>query len=295
MRRIAFAAVVLSVASALLSAQSPAARSAFEVASIRRGQKLEGPRPLNELLQVIVPVRVLPGGRVESSGHTLRTLIAAAYGLNTVYQKVEGKQDVLDMAFEISAKAAASSLTSAEAKAMVRTLLEDRFRLRWRLQPREIESYALMPARDDARPGPGLRPFTDDCAARAGNAVVFFDGPEYEQKGRCGWSGINGRQRAVGVSTATLADRLTSLMVAPVSDRTGWPGLFTFDLIADTRDMPIEAVRAQARGLRLGAPLPIDAPYLLEVFRRELGLELVKERTTINDFIVERVEPLIEN
>ena len=31
------------------------------------------------------------------------------------------------------------------------------------------------------------------------------------------------------------------------------------------------------------------------VFRRELGLKLVKERTTIDDFIIERIEPLIEN
>ena len=294
MRRIALAAVVLSVASVVLSAQS-STQPAFEVASIRRGQKLEGPRPLNELLRVSVPVRVLPGGRVESSGHTLRTLIAAAYNVNTVYQKVEGKQDVLDMAFEISARAAASSLTSAEAKAMMRTVLEGRFGLRWRLQPREVDGYLLTPAREDGQPGPRLRAFTDDCALRAGNVGIFFDSPDYEQKGRCGWSGINGRQRAVGVSTAALAERLTSLMAAPVSDRTGWTGLFTFDVIADTRDMPIEAVRAQARGIRLGPPLPIDAPYLLEVFRRELGLKLVKDRTTINDFIVERIEPLIEN
>ena len=34
---------------------------------------------------------------------------------------------------------------------------------------------------------------------------------------------------------------------------------------------------------------------MLEVFRRELGLTLVKERTTLNDFVVERVQPLIEN
>ena len=45
----------------------------------------------------------------------------------------------------------------------------------------------------------------------------------------------------------------------------------------------------------LAAPLPADAPQLLDVFRRELGLKLVKDRATINDFIVERVEPLIEN
>ena len=82
-------------------------------------------------------------------------------------------------------------------------------------------------------------------------------------------------------------------MAAPVSDRTGWPGLFSFDVIADTRDMPFQAVMRRATGL--GAPLPVDAPYLLDVFRRELGLKLVKDRATVNDFIVERVEPLIEN
>jgi hypothetical protein len=45
----------------------------------------------------------------------------------------------------------------------------------------------------------------------------------------------------------------------------------------------------------LGAPRQVDAPQLLDVFHRELGLKLVKDRATINDFIVERVEPLIEN
>jgi hypothetical protein len=29
--------------------------------------------------------------------------------------------------------------------------------------------------------------------------------------------------------------------------------------------------------------------------RRELGLKLVRERASVNDFIIERVEPLIEN
>ena len=45
----------------------------------------------------------------------------------------------------------------------------------------------------------------------------------------------------------------------------------------------------------LGAPVPVDAPQLLDVFRGELGLKMVKDRTTIDDFIVERAEPLIEN
>jgi uncharacterized protein (TIGR03435 family) len=245
------------------------------------------------LAEVSLPiVRVLPGGRVESYGHMLRNLIAWAYDVNTLYRKIEGTPEILETELVISAKAAAPSLTSAEAQAMVRTLLEERFQLRWRLQPRDVDGYLLMPAREDGRPGPGLRPFTGDCDARATNAAIRFDSPEYEQKRRCGWTGMNGRQRAVGVSLMAIAERLTSFMATPVSDRTGWPGLFTFDVLADTSGMPFQAV---LRPPGLGAPTPVDAPQLLDVFRRELGLKLVKDRATVNDFIVERVEPLIEN
>ena len=51
--------------------------------------------------------------------------------------------------------------------------------------------------------------------------------------------------------------------------------------------------------MRAAAGLPpfpsTDGPQLVDALRRELGLQLVKERATVNDFIVERVELLIEN
>ena len=291
MQRITLAALILFASSSMLAAQSPAP-AAFDVASVKVAptQSQGAPRRLNEITLPVV--RVLPGGRVESYGHTLRNLIAWAYDINTLYRRIEGKQEILETEFVIAAKAANPSLTNAEAKVMVRALLEDRFQLRWRLQPRDVDGYLLMPAREDGRTGSALRPFTDDCDARANNPVARFDNPEYEQKARCGWSGINGRQRGVGVSMATIANQLTSYMATPVSDRTGWEGLFTFDVLGDTSDMPF---MTRLRSPNLGAPLPVDAPNLLEVFRRELGLKLVKDRTTINDFIVERVESLIEN
>jgi uncharacterized protein (TIGR03435 family) len=45
----------------------------------------------------------------------------------------------------------------------------------------------------------------------------------------------------------------------------------------------------------LGAPVARDQPQLLDAMRRELGLKLEKERVSVNDFIIERIEPLIEN
>lgn len=121
MRRSTLAALALFASSALLTAQSPAPAT-FEVASVKLDPKQDrgGPQPVAGLS--LPPLRVLPGGRVESYGHTLRNLIAVVYDVNVLYQKIEGTQDVLETEFDISAKASAPSLTTAEAKAMVRTL-----------------------------------------------------------------------------------------------------------------------------------------------------------------------------
>jgi uncharacterized protein (TIGR03435 family) len=292
MRRVVLAALVLITSSALIDAQAPVR---FDVASIRPDPKQDrgGPQKLGEFSMPMV--RVLPGGRVESYGHTLRNLIAFAYDINTIQQRIEGKQEVLELEFNISARAAADSLTPAEARAMMRTLLEERFQLRLRPQARDVDSYRMEPSRDDGRPGPALRAFTGDCETRANNKGIPFESPDYEERRPCGWSAINHRQRGVGLSMAAIAERLTMFMATPVTDRTGWPGLFTFDVIADTRNTPYQAVLSQQAPGFLSAPQASDLPQLLDVFRSELGLKLVKERATLNDFIVERIEPLIEN
>ena len=94
-------------------------------------------------------VQVLPGARIESIGRMLWHLIGWAYEINTSPQRAVGDQEILETEFNIVAKAAAESLTVQEARAMLRTLLEDRFQLRWRLQPREVDGYLMMPSRDD--------------------------------------------------------------------------------------------------------------------------------------------------
>jgi uncharacterized protein (TIGR03435 family) len=291
MRRITLAVLVVSATATVAAAQAPAPR--FEVASVKRAatQYGSGPRPMSAITLSVV--RVLPGGAIESRGQSLRNLILWAYEIGGVYRQVLGDQDVLATEFEIDARAASASPAIPEVRAMLRTLLEERFQLRTRLQPKEIDAYALMPAREDGRPGAALRAFTGDCAARATATGVRFDDPAYEERARCGMTGINGRQRAVGLTMTVLAERLSSMMLAPVADRTGWTGSFNFDVMADTSGMPVESRLPMPAGL--GARVPVDAPGLLDVLRTELGLRLVKERATVNDLVVDRVEPLIEN
>jgi uncharacterized protein (TIGR03435 family) len=223
---------------------------AFEVASLKlhpkQGRGVIAGRSFEEV--AAMALRVLPGGRVESSGVTLRYLIGYAWGLDTRYQRVVGTNELLETELILSAKAANPGLTPSEAMPMVRALVEQRFQLRWRWQPREIDAWVLVPARDDRRPASGLRPFTGECSARASNPTVLPDSPEFEQKARCGtWMGMPGRERGVGLSMANIAQRLTSFMTAPVSDQTEWEGLFSFDVLATTDNMPSMAALRQTR------------------------------------------------
>jgi len=291
MRRMLLTVAVLCALTLTGVAQQPSAPR-FEVASIKLDPKQDrgGPQGFGEF--TLRTVDVLPGGRIESHGRMLRDLIAWAWDINTLYQKIEGNNEILETEFNIDAKAATAALSPFDAKTMVRALLEERFRLRWRLQPRDVDVYVLMPARADGQPGTGLRSFSGSCAERLNNPTVPFASPEREARGRCGWSSIESRHRAIGQSMAAIAERLTTFMAAPVSDRTGWPGLFTFDIVPETREMPGIVAMMSRLGSRPGSS---DGPQLLDVFRSELGLSLIKERTTLNDFVIERIEPLIEN
>jgi uncharacterized protein (TIGR03435 family) len=107
MRSTALAALFLFVASTGLLGQapSPPAPLAFEVASVKLHPKQlrGGPRSLSDI--TLATVRILAGGRIESSGHTLRNLIAWAYDVNGLYQRIQGNDDLLLTELVIEAKA----------------------------------------------------------------------------------------------------------------------------------------------------------------------------------------------
>ena len=53
--------------------------------------------------------------------------------------------------------------TIPQARALIRALLEERFKLRWHTDTRELPIYALVLSRQDGRLGPGLQPSKIDC------------------------------------------------------------------------------------------------------------------------------------
>jgi uncharacterized protein (TIGR03435 family) len=278
MRR--FLATVLVLAPTLTPlAQSlqPTAALSFEVASVKPSP---GGGPATPPGAVGPPV----GGTVRYPRGSLRTLVMYAYDV------LPQRHDPLPVGgpawadadlYEVQAKGPAD-LSFVDARLMMRTLLEERFKLRAHVERREMPLYALIPLRPDGRLGAGMRPGKIDCSrfsevlTRTGRgALAKQEGPD------CGLSsgGAPAVAASLGVQNtaprgaqmirgiATMKELVTALsrdreLDRPIVDRTGLTGTYEFDLtwvparsgviVADPGDIqPLEVAVQQQLGLKM--------------------------------------------
>jgi uncharacterized protein (TIGR03435 family) len=163
---------------------------------------------------------------------------------------------------------------------MLQSLLEDRFKLRWHTETREMDVYELVVAREDGRLGPSLtasagdvdcQPILEERQAALEEARDRGDPPEAlaellrpkpGEASRCSLStGMRAPVQGNALRpemTLTARDQeltsllsiLTSLSGRPVVDRTGLTGLFDFDFSSS-----LVSAGALTTGLP-GAPAP---------------------------------------
>jgi uncharacterized protein (TIGR03435 family) len=198
-----------------INAQTP---PAFEVATIR---PTAGPIP-----------GVPPGfGQQRTTADTLTSrhtalieIIRRAFGSEPEFAK--GLDWAREERFDIVAKSAAPA-TDAQLWAMVQPLLEQRFKLKYHREPREVSGLAMVIGKN----GPKLTPSEGGSNNLAmGNGIL---------------TGHN-------VTLSRLAGLLTTIMRTPVRDETGLTG--TYDFILDPREYqgsPIPAMIQEALGLKL--------------------------------------------
>ena len=146
-------------------------------------------------------IRRLPGGRLQATNMPLRALITFAYQLQP-FQLVGIPPWIRNETFDIVAKMEGDpppvmpgQRTGPHMVAM-RTLLAERFKLAVHRETREMDIYALVLARPDGKPGPALKPTTQDCAAmmaaaRGGPPPGPAPGPNSPVV--CGMRGLPGR------------------------------------------------------------------------------------------------------
>ena len=274
------AALLALLVTASLAAQS--APPSFEVASVK--QNLSG--------AVAGRFQVPPAGTITYINVPLRMLIRDAYQVDayaesykldpgpfvSIVGSSQGGPDPKVPRFDVQGKPP-DNTAPAERRAMMRALLEDRFKLRVHREMRPMPVYALTVVRE-GRLGPKLAPSKFDClpynaqrrAGRAGEEPVDANGDS--------WCNFQGTMVAPGLTVSrfagpitVLAQRLQPLVGRPITDATGLSGNFEWDL-----------------RYAWGPNARADAPEIFTALQEQLGLKLEARQAPVEVLVIDSVE-----
>jgi uncharacterized protein (TIGR03435 family) len=245
-------------------AQQPSAKHAFEVATV----KLIDPNN-----SVFVGMSADPS-IVSYRNLTLRDAIRGAYKVRDF--QIVGPDWMSDVRFTVDAKLPAGATTE-QIPEMFQTLLEERFKLTWRREPKEMQVYALLVGKD----GPKLKP--PQMLAPNQPMAMGTDG-----KPRAGV--VFGGSLAQMTITAPSASILTLVGVAsrftsrPIVDATGIDGEYDFSLtFAGETDAGLPG------GFQGNPALSEPAPSFSEAVKK-YGLRVEPRKDTIDMFVIAHVE-----
>jgi uncharacterized protein (TIGR03435 family) len=245
---------------------------AFEVVSIRPG----GGDP-----------RFIPSSpdRFIDVNATLKSLITWAWNVRD-FQVSGGPPWADSRRFDVSARAP-RPVSEATMRLMVRRLLADRFRLRTRIESRQMPRYVLRTARPDATLGAGLKPAAIDCAellaARFG--APARDGTEPACVWRVGITPPVARMFVDGAPIAQFAGLLERLLKRKVIDATGLEGAYDIRLEFSSDQLPISVPSGDAPVVP-----PRDGLSVFTALEDQLGLRLQSEQGPVDVIVIEAAE-----
>ena len=261
MRRLLFISVLCTLGGVASIAQQPPTPLRFEVASVKPNEK-GGTYSFTNV----------PGGAFRAS-LPLEWLIGIAYDIQP-FERIVGEPSwARTQWFDIDAKPA-QEVTAEERKAMLRTLLEDRFGLVWRKDPTAKDTvWALVMAREDKRLGPGIR--VAECEKTAGAIRPPSERQlRVDQPVPCGMASAERVYAAGGQTTRVLASTLQLALGEEIIDRTGLSGSF---------DFYVTLPRTSQTAADLGEP------SIFTAIQEQLGMKLQREEIIRDAFIVVRV------
>jgi uncharacterized protein (TIGR03435 family) len=247
----------------VMAQQSPAKR-AFEVATVK---------PIDPNNSVFVGMSADPS-IVSYRNLTLRDAIRGAYKVSDF--QIAGPDWMSNVRFQVDAKLPAGAATD-QIPEMFQALLEERFKLTWRREPKEMQVYALLVGKD----GPKLKPAQLLAPGQA--MAMGTDG-----KPRAGV--VFGGSLSQMTITAPSASLLTLVGVAsrftsrPVVDATGIDGEYDFSLT-----FAAETDAGLPQGFEGNPALSEPAPSFFEAVKK-YGLRIEPRKETIDMFVITHVE-----
>ena len=233
------------------SQAAPAA--AFEVASVKANKSNDGR----------VMMGLQPGGRLTFTNVPLRLMIRNAFQVQD--SQIVGGPAWLDSdRFDVLAKAEGNP-DQEQTRAMLRTLLADRFKLVVHSETRDVPTYALVIARSDGRLGPKLTRSEAACGGLRGGPPPgpppgSSPGPSASagrggQAPPCGMRFGPGSLNAQGASLAMLAQTLSNQLGRVVRDKTGLTDTFDFTLEFAPKVAALGRGQARAPPMQIGRPM----------------------------------------
>jgi uncharacterized protein (TIGR03435 family) len=265
-------------------AQAPERLPIFEVASVKKNTSDDSRAPM----------RTYPGGRLVVTNARLKVLIAVAFSVvdpeSLIDSRVLGGPDWVDSErYDINAKSSTEFRPSPDGPdpemiLMLRSLLEERFKLRAHRETRELPIFELVVARADGKLGPGLHKSAVDCDAliAAGNRPPREPG----EPPPCGLMGGPARTIAGGATMQQFAANLAVRSERLVVDKTGLAGRFAFTLAWTPDRMP---TGTPPPGV---PPIDPDGPSIFTALQEQLGLKLKPARGPVDVLVIDRVERL---
>jgi uncharacterized protein (TIGR03435 family) len=275
---VCFLSSVVMVATAL--AQTPERLPSFEVASVKPSTGPTGERGQR--------------GRYTAT-RTVKFFIADAFFFGTPSQmsRVIGGPEWIDSdRYEINTQASTPFQSSPDGPPrelflMIRSLLEDRFKLVTHREVREMPIYELVLARADGRLGEGLHKSDVDCdavfaARQAGVPPPPPRGPMDPPP--CRLMGGPARMIAGGTTMEQLATNLGLRVERAVIDKTGLSGRFEFNLAFTPDRMPNGVPPPGV------PPIDPDGPGIFTALQEQLGLKLVPAKAQTDVIVIDSVE-----
>lgn len=289
MRSFAITLCIASTSISLLSQES-AQKAVFEVASIRRNLSPQaggggGPRGDRFTLKN-VPVTAL-------IQFAFRPANGQANGQLFSQQIIGGPEWIRTDRFDIEAKMGGSvpSVTSEQVKAMVRSLLEDRFQMKSHQETRELPVYDLVVAKGAVK----MLRAADQTPIHSNQADLFFDSLAARVQplphGAIRLAAGSDRSALIGnaVPVSSIVMLLQGQADRIVFDKTGITGLFDFD-IEYSNEVAAPRVSSDESGPAASQP----APSLFTAVG-ELGLRLESSKAPLPVVVIDSVARPTEN
>jgi uncharacterized protein (TIGR03435 family) len=171
-----------------------------------------------------------------------------------------------------------------DARAMLRALLIQRFKIVTHMEPRPIDAYTLVVADK-----PKLQ------AADPANRTTFFNGPAPGAKDlRDANPALNRLITVQNMTMAQFAEDLTTMaggyIKEPVVDATGLDGAWDFVLNFSGINVVNAGRGGDASAGALAASAPTGALSLFDALQKELGLKLEQRKRPMQVLVIDHIE-----